>query len=149
MGVAQREVHGVDQASHQRKLFGGADGAADADGIVGGGLLPGFDVFEGFGKVELFDGVVEDDLEAGAGETQHVLGREPRGVGEDLGIEGGVVPPFGGEFAELACHEFLSCPVTDLTESGTEVRGSELIGRWWGTARAVKAERSKQDGQCA
>ena len=100
--LAQIHVRGIDDLGHEGQLLGGADGAADAGGVVGRGLLPSVDVFEGLGAVEVFERVVEDDLEAGAGQLQEFLRRELRSGGEEGGVERGVVPPGGGEGREVA-----------------------------------------------
>ena len=43
-----------------------------------------------------------DDLESGAGELEHFLRRQARGGFDDGGVEGGVIPPSGGEGREFA-----------------------------------------------
>ena len=73
VAVAEVEADGVDDLRHDGQLLGGADRAADAGGAVRRGLLPRLDVFERLGGVELLDGFVERDLEAGAGELEDVL----------------------------------------------------------------------------
>ena len=69
------EVQIVHQARHQRQLLGRANGAADANRVVGGGLFPGGDVFQRLGEVKLFERVEEHDLEAGPRKLEHFLGR--------------------------------------------------------------------------
>src|SRR5687768_4264956 len=55
------EFEFVDETRDEGELFGRADGAAYAAGIVGSGSAPGLDVFEGFGEIEFFERVVKDD----------------------------------------------------------------------------------------
>ena len=98
----ERNTEFGDEAGDEGELFGGADGTADARGVVVGGLLPGVDVFESLGEVEVLEGVVHDDFEAGAGELAEVSLSEAGGVVDEVGIEGGVIPPVGGDVAEFA-----------------------------------------------
>ena len=98
----ERDAEFGDEAGHEGELFGGADGAADAGGVVVGGLLPGVDVFEGLGEVEVLEGVVHDDFEAWAGELAKVALGEAGSVVDEVGIESGVIPPVGGDVAEFA-----------------------------------------------
>lgn len=111
MTVVQREADFIGDARDEGQLLGGADGAADAGGIVGRGLFPRVDILESFGEVEVFEGVVEDDLEAGARELQELLGRELGGGFDDGGVEGGIIPPVGREAAKFAWHK------SDLVEA--------------------------------
>jgi hypothetical protein len=62
------------------------------------------DVFEGLGEVEILEGVIHHDLEAGARELAQVALGEPRGVVDEVEVEGGVVPPIGGDVTEFARH---------------------------------------------
>ena len=78
MGGFEVRAEIIDEARDEGELFGRADRAANAGGVIGSGLFPGGDVFERFGEIEILEGVVHDDLEAGAGELQHFLGREAR-----------------------------------------------------------------------
>jgi hypothetical protein len=52
MGVLERKPEFVDQPGDERELLGRADRAADADGVVRRGLLPGCDVFQGLGETK-------------------------------------------------------------------------------------------------
>ena len=93
---ADVEAECVDDAGDQWQLLGGSNGSANADGVVVGALFPGGDVFEGFGEVEFFEGVVEGDFETGAREALHFLRGEGRGVGHQFRVERGVIPPIRG-----------------------------------------------------
>jgi len=95
------------RSARSKELFGGADGTADADGAVGPGLFPRFDVLEGFLEVEALDGVEDTDLEARAGQVEEVLGRELGGVVQDLVVECGVIPVIGGDYAFGSRHDCL------------------------------------------
>jgi hypothetical protein len=64
VGVLQAESEFVDQAGDERELFGRADRSADADRVIRRGLLPGGDVLQGFGEVEVLEGVIHHHLEA-------------------------------------------------------------------------------------
>ena len=104
MPGAHVEAEGVDDARHERKLFSRANGAADANGVVGRTLAPGINVFERLGEVEIFERVVENNLEAGSRKFRELL-RSERGGGADEGvIKRGVVPPVGGDGGEFAGH---------------------------------------------
>jgi hypothetical protein len=70
-------------------------------------LLPGTDIFECFGAVKLFQRIVDRDFEAVAGELQQVVWRKAGGIREQVGIERGVIPPTGGDFADWSGHELL------------------------------------------
>ena len=62
MGMLEIEVQFVHQTGHQGQLFRGTDGAAYADRFIRGGLLPGLNVLQGLGQLELFKRSVENDL---------------------------------------------------------------------------------------
>ena len=104
VGVLQVEAELVDQAGDEGELFGRTDRAADTDGVVGRSLLPGGDVFQGFGEIEVLEGVIHHHLEARSRELAQVPLRELRGVIDERGVERGVVPPVGGDVAEFAGH---------------------------------------------
>ena len=104
VGMAEVEAEAVDEPGDEGELLGGANGAADADGVVGGGHAPCVDVFEGLGEVEVFAGIVEDDAEAGAGEAREVPWGEARGGVDEVGFEGGVIPPVGRDGRGTAWH---------------------------------------------
>ena len=91
----QLDVQRVDHPRHQRQLLGRADRAADADRIVRRRLLPGVNVFQRLGAVELFERVVDRHREAVARELQQIAGREPGRIGQQLRVERRVVPPSG------------------------------------------------------
>ena len=102
MAGADVQAECVDDAGDEWQLLGGSDGSADADGVVVGALLPSRDVFEGFGEVEFFEGVVEGDFESGAREALHFLRGERGGVGHEFGVESGVIPPVRGDAGNRA-----------------------------------------------
>ena len=77
------EFEFVDEAGDEWELFGGADGAADAAGVIWSRSAPGGDVFEGFGEVEIFEGVVENDFETGARKLFDVFKGEFGDVGNE------------------------------------------------------------------
>ena len=104
MGMAEAEAQGVDHARHQGKLFGRADRAAHADGIVRSGPPPGLDVLQRFRTVEFLHRVVEAHAEARPGKLLQVVCVEPSRVGQEFGGEGGVIPPSFGEFADGTRH---------------------------------------------
>ena len=104
VGMLQAEAEFVDQAGDEWKLFGRADRAADADGVVGRGLLPGGDILQGFGEIEVLEGVVHHHLEARTRELAQVAFGELRRVVDERGVERGVVPPVGRDVAEFAGH---------------------------------------------
>lgn len=119
MSVFEVEVHGVDHACDDGELFGGADGSADADRIIGCCLLPGFDVFECLGTVKFFDCLVVVDGESRAREFEERFFGKLGGIGQDFRVECGVVPPIGRDFAKRASHNkkpFVNSFVT--TETG-------------------------------
>ena len=93
---ADVEAECVDDAGDQWQLLGGSNGSADTDGVVVGALFPGGDVFEGFGQIEIFEGVVEVDFETGAREALHFLRGEGRGVGHQFRVKRGIIPPIRG-----------------------------------------------------
>jgi hypothetical protein len=62
--VVQFQIERVHDAGDKRQLLRGADGAANADGVVGRGLLPGANVFQRFGAIELFESIVDCDFKA-------------------------------------------------------------------------------------
>ena len=70
-------------------------------------LPPGGDVFQRLGQIEIFERVVEPDREAFASQAAEVVGLEPRGVGQNFGVERRVVPPIGGHAADRT-HTFVS-----------------------------------------
>src|SRR5688500_12299655 len=59
------ELEVVDEAGHERKLFGGSDRSADATRIVRSRTAPCLDVFDRFGQIEFFKCVIEHDAETG------------------------------------------------------------------------------------
>src|SRR4051812_44510366 len=97
VGGFEIEFEFIDEAGNEGELFGGTDWAADAGWIVGRRGAPGVNVFEGFGEVEVFEGIVENNLEAGAGKLEEIVGGEFGDVTEEVVFEGGVVPPVGGD----------------------------------------------------
>ncbi len=109
MAGAHIEAQRVNEARDKRQLLRGADGAADAHGIVGRGLPPCFDVLQRLGQVKILQRVVHFHGEAGAREAFHLARRQLGGVADNVVVERGVVPPVGGDGAELAGHvRFLS-----------------------------------------
>ncbi len=91
--VPQIDLERVHELRDERKLLRRADRPADTGRPVLRGLLPGFDVFEGLGQVEACERIVEHDLEARPGQPQHFLRRQPRGLLDEILVQGGVVPP--------------------------------------------------------
>ena len=65
VGVLEAEAEFVDQAGDERELLSRSDRSADADRIIRRGLLPGGDILQRFGEVEVFEGVIHHHLEAG------------------------------------------------------------------------------------
>lgn len=102
VGMMQLESHGVHHAGDQRKLLGGTDRPTDTRRIVRRRLLPGIDVFQSLGTVEILEGVIEHHLEPGARQLQQLLGRELGCRRNDVFIKGGEIPPVGGKGAEAA-----------------------------------------------
>ncbi len=104
MGLADVQVQLVDQPGHQRQLLGRADRTADAGRIVVGRAAPGVDIFQRLGQIEIFERVVHHHAEAGPAQARQVLGRQPGGVVENLGVQRRVVPPAGGNLADRSAH---------------------------------------------
>ena len=101
----QRDSEFIDQPCDERELLCGADGPADADGVVRRGLTPRVDVFKRFSEVKILKRVVHDDLESWARKLAQITLGEARGVVDEVCVEGGIIPPVGGDVAEFAWHE--------------------------------------------
>jgi len=99
VGCFQGDPQVIHQPGHQRQLLGRADRAADADRVIGGGLLPGVDVFQGFGQEELLQRVIDRHLKAGTAELLYILQGQPGSVPQDLRVEGGIIPPVRSDTA--------------------------------------------------
>ncbi len=99
MRVAEVDPKAIDNAGHQRKLFGGADWAADAGGIVRRALPPRLHVFHGLRQIKLLQRIIEMNLKTRSCELDHILFVELRRHLQDWPIQRGVVPPVGGDFA--------------------------------------------------
>ena len=110
VGILQAQAGGVDDLGDQRKLFGGADGAADTAGIVGSGFLPGVDVFQSLSAVELLIGVEDIDLEAGTLKGLQIVDIDLGCFVKDLTVKSGVIPPVGGNLGKCA-HGKTSCSI--------------------------------------
>ena len=94
----------VDQPGHQRQLLGRPDRAADPDRIVGRRLLPGVDVLQRLGQVEVLQRIVENNLEPRAGQALQAAFVETGGFIDQIRIERGEVPPVRGDVAEFPWH---------------------------------------------
>ncbi len=92
----------IDHPCDQWELLGRANGSAEAYRIVRRRLFPSTDVFQRLRAVELFQRLVEDDLESGAGKTKQRFRRESGGFINDRGVQRGVVPPGWGERTEFS-----------------------------------------------
>ena len=98
MAVFEAEVHCVDHLGNERKLFSRSYRAANTAGIVCRGLLPYFDVFEGFCTIKFLKCIKNIDFEAGAFIILEGVDRDFGGIIEEFFVQCGVIPPFGRDF---------------------------------------------------
>ena len=104
MGGFQREPEFVHDPRNERELFRGSDRAANADWIIGRRLPPGRDVFERFGEIEIFQRIIENDLESVPGKSRHRRRRKAGSFFDQRVVERGVVPPIRGNSTEFSGH---------------------------------------------
>src|SRR5690242_11611120 len=84
MSAAYIEPEFGHEPGDERELLRRPDRAAYADRVVVSALLPGGHIFECFREIEVFEGIVEDDTEAGAAEFLEIAWREARDFVDDI-----------------------------------------------------------------
>src|SRR5712692_5878318 len=137
----QRKIQFIDQPRDQRQLFGQPNRSANADRIVGGGLLPSGDVFEGFGQVEFLERVVKYDAKPGPRQPQHLLRGEARGGVDDFVVERRVIPPVRSDRAGLAWHReplIQLCSSKEFSYSSFRMQPSPIASRNGSRSVALK-----------
>jgi len=108
MRVAQVELQLVDHPRHQGELLGRPNRPTDPRRAAFTGLIPRRNIFQRLSQVKILQRVVKPDLEARASELQQVIHSQARCVIQDGAVEGGVVPPLGGDFAQRS-HSLPPC----------------------------------------